>query len=202
MVSARVDSSGSRLRVANTHRRRTPVLRPTIAALAVAALPVAGVTSSASAAEFRSPDKRIYCYFSTTEPAAGCMTGRGSKFRLVWAIPTGETDWDFAWSPKWYSQTKTPARGRVLRVGQSVRYISSGPSRVYMGITCKAVAPRQVTCWETGEGLWPDGQAAGQPVSGFTMFSRCGRPASSYDPPTLLRVTPCSEAPGIDPPRF
>ncbi len=152
--------------------------------------------SSSSAAEFRSPDGKIYCYFSQTEPNAGCMTGQGSKFRTVLAAPTDPGYWDFSWSNRWYSTKKTSSRGKRLAVGQSIRYLSSGPSRTYMDLTCKAVAPRQMTCWGTRAGYWQEGPYVGQPASGFTMFSKCGRPGASYDPPTLLEVIPCSEVPG------
>lgn len=177
--------------------RLKPAARTAVAlSIAVAVLATA---ATASAREFRSPDGKIYCYFSQTEPVTGCMTGKGSKFRFVGGSPVGSSDWEFDWSRSWYSTKRTPARGGLLRVGQSVRYLSAGPSRGYMGITCTAIAPRQVTCWETAEGTWTEGAAAGQPVSGFTMFSRCGRPNASFDPPTLTPVTPCSEVPGTGP---
>lgn len=167
-----------------------------VAAIAAGGIALA-IAAPASAREFRSPDGKIYCYFSTSEPVAACMTGNGSKYRVVLndGADIAKYYWSFSWDSSHYGKSRTPRRGPKLRSGQTVRYLST-PERTDMRLACQAPGPRQMTCWDTDAGLVSDGPSAGLPKEGFTMFSGCGTVDAAYGPPTLQRVTPCSAVPG------
>jgi hypothetical protein len=134
----------------------------------------------ASAHQFRSPDGRIYCYFSSTEPVAACMTGRGSGFRAGVLTPG---DMYGAISHRHYGKQSAPSGGARMSVGASVRdpYLPGADS-----MTCRAVRANQIICYRTTSVR-----------SGFTIWAGCPRRKSGEG---LVFTRPSGCFPGSYPP--